>query len=487
MNFGCALLCALRVACCLLPGYIHPDEWFQSPEVTASAIFGIKGYIPWEYSPEFPCRSPTVAMLGTGVPFLAVRLFTARPSPTALFLAPRVYMCALSFVLDACVYVLHRMAPGEVALGPALTLLGLSWPVLVFGVRPFSNTIELLILAVTTTLCFRFYQKKTHTIALLIGAIVGLGIFNRITFVAFAVPLGVLFFWAMLKEKNWVKCTVGFSFTALTGFLLAAGVLVACDSVYFGHFVVTPLNFLQYNSDTSNLALHGLHPRWLHSLVNAPMLLGPLYAAVIACAFVRPTQSPLVTACLGIIATSIALLSAAPHQELRFLLPLVFPAVIATQWTVRKKTFLVLLVSLLAIFSSTLICLFGAAHQGGVIPALMYVGEHSNDIISTHNTTFVFCKTYMPPRHLLGVQPENMSCDVVDLGGSCNVKTMLEKVSTVHKDTWIAVPATLKDENMMLTERGFVKMKRFWPHLSTEYPPHNIGDMSLNLYKKEVN
>lgn len=38
------------------------------------------------------------------------------------------------------------------------------------------------------------------------------------------------------------------------------------------NFVVTPVNFLKYNTNMKNLQTHGLHPRTLHVLVNVPLL-----------------------------------------------------------------------------------------------------------------------------------------------------------------------------------------------------------------------
>ena len=40
-------------------------------------------------------------------------------------------------------------------------------------------------------------------------------------------------------------------------------------------FELTPLNFLRYNLLPSNLAEHGVHPRWLHLVVNLPMVATP--------------------------------------------------------------------------------------------------------------------------------------------------------------------------------------------------------------------
>lgn len=67
-----------------------------------------------------------------------------------------------------------------------------------------------------------------------------------------------------------------------------------------------------------NLELHGTHARYIHSLVNMPLLFGPAVLAV--CFKVKARFLP--TA--GIV-VPLTLLSIAPHQEARFLLPLIMP------------------------------------------------------------------------------------------------------------------------------------------------------------------
>lgn len=42
--------------------------------------------------------------------------------------------------------------------------------------------------------------------------------------------------------------------------------------VTMNNFVVTPLNFLKYNVNAKNLQDHGLHPSYVHFLVNVPLL-----------------------------------------------------------------------------------------------------------------------------------------------------------------------------------------------------------------------
>lgn len=123
---------------------------------------------------------------------------------------------------------------------------------------------------------------------LMITTITVFGIFNRPTFVAFALP--PIFFWLF---RGLGSKTVGFlDFHARIFMLIILGIptligLILYDSLYFGYltmgevgefaismqnFVVTPLNFLKYNSLTENLKNHGLHPRFLHFLVNTPLL-----------------------------------------------------------------------------------------------------------------------------------------------------------------------------------------------------------------------
>ncbi len=38
-------------------GYVHPDEFFQSPEPAAQLVFGFETFTPWEFSEQHACRS----------------------------------------------------------------------------------------------------------------------------------------------------------------------------------------------------------------------------------------------------------------------------------------------------------------------------------------------------------------------------------------------------------------------------------------------
>uniref|UniRef100_A0A8C2QR33 Nuclear cap-binding protein subunit 2 n=1 Tax=Capra hircus TaxID=9925 RepID=A0A8C2QR33_CAPHI len=67
----------LRLAWCLLPqtGYVHPDEFFQSPEVIAGDVLGVEAARPWEFHPSSPCRTAAFPLLTSGSAFWLLRLW----------------------------------------------------------------------------------------------------------------------------------------------------------------------------------------------------------------------------------------------------------------------------------------------------------------------------------------------------------------------------------------------------------------------------
>lgn len=140
----------------------------------------------------------------------------------------------------------------------------------------------------------KYYKLKallpSHSLnsCFVVATLTVIGIFNRPTFIAFAfVPI---FFWL---QRGLNSKSVGFKdfHLRMIVFVLcglpAALFFILVDSFYFGYltmaeisqlevginnFVVTPVNFLKYNANTKNLESHGLHPRFLHFLVNIPLL-----------------------------------------------------------------------------------------------------------------------------------------------------------------------------------------------------------------------
>ena len=115
------------------------------------------------------------------------------------------------------------------------------------------------------------------------GALVSIGIFNRITFPAFlALPslylmkyfrhnkMSAIFSLFRIYASNHSRlfCLTRLSFNGSIDDILK-------HPLDFNSYVITPLNNLIYNSKVENLSNHGLHPYYTHLLVNLPQILGP--------------------------------------------------------------------------------------------------------------------------------------------------------------------------------------------------------------------
>ncbi|KAJ1502687.1 alpha 1,2 mannosyltransferase [Coelomomyces lativittatus] len=51
------LLVLSRFLIGFIPCYLHPDEFFQNPEVAAAYVLNNNAELPWEFHPEYPMRS----------------------------------------------------------------------------------------------------------------------------------------------------------------------------------------------------------------------------------------------------------------------------------------------------------------------------------------------------------------------------------------------------------------------------------------------
>jgi len=140
----------------------------------------------------------------------------------------------------------------------------------------------------------KFYKLRSalphHSLSwcFVVATITVAGIFNRPTFLAFAFPS--VFFWLQRGLGSKIIGLCDFHLRILMLILSgipATVVFILIDSFYYGYltmseiremkvglnnFVVTPFNFIKYNINTNNLSEHGLHPRYLHLLVNIPLL-----------------------------------------------------------------------------------------------------------------------------------------------------------------------------------------------------------------------
>lgn len=217
-----------------------------------------------------------------------------------------------------------------------------------------------------------------------------------------------------------------------SGAVLTLGV-IGCDTWYYlesGDFlvklsqkpVITPFNNLIYNTNADNLALHGSHPFYQHFLVNLSQLLGP---AILVLPFIRRS----IAAFSAVSAT--ALLSLAPHQEARFLLPCV-PLLLSTVHVPLKHRLSWL--GAWAIFNLLFGVLMGLYHQAGIIPAQLFLGTQPSI------TRAFWWKTYSPPTWLLGSrQSQLVTTDLMGMSQSLIVDTICRDSSSALQDQVVLV------------------------------------------------
>ena len=140
-------------------------------------------------------------------------------------------------------------------------------------------------------------KSKWHIHALAVLSV--LGTFTRVSFIALVLPMALqivsLFYEFQIPFTTLFPPlltgigTVLLSILFDTAFFRSSKVTAGPYSIYgsspsislidvisaLRHPSVTPLNFLSYNLSTANLAEHGLHPHWLHLVVNLPIVVGP--------------------------------------------------------------------------------------------------------------------------------------------------------------------------------------------------------------------
>ncbi|XP_068210236.1 GPI mannosyltransferase 4 [Palaemon carinicauda] len=379
-------------------GYIHPDEFHQSVQVMAGDILDIEAPKPWEFLTSAPIRSITFSAV-VSLPYIILRYLAPFVSsyfgvelltPQVLLIAPRVFMTLLSFVADFCIYRIACMC----YLRPwsCVEIFASSYIMLVYATRTFSNTIELILMAILLwRVCeslvdstkiikkenilqdlyetsdslkdkVKFVRMKSklpaynYVDSAIISVVVTYGTFVRPTFLIYSfVPVS---YWL---QRGVVTKQLDFSYfhtrclSLLPGVFATFVICVLADSFYYeslsleelvywnvtAHsFIVTPINFFLYNSKTANLMDHGMHPYYLHLAVNIPILHGVLgifglwtvskyMASLISNDIIRkPKVYSMATMLLISFIMPVIFLSTFPHQEPRFLLPTLLPLVI---------------------------------------------------------------------------------------------------------------------------------------------------------------
>lgn len=196
------------------------------------------------------------------------------------------------------------------------------------------------------------------------------------------------------------------------------------------NITITPLNNLRYNSIPSNLAEHGIHPRYQHLVANLPQLLGPSFLLI----FFSVKRTVQFWAAVS----ATTLLSLFQHQEPRFLLPVV-PLILSSVRIPRK--FFRMWVAVWLIFNIFMGVLMGIYHQGGVVPVQMFLAGEGNANLAQ----VLWWKTYSPPTWLLdGKNREMITKDLMGITGEVMVEKLKEVAActgaTNATETYLVAP-----------------------------------------------
>ncbi|KAF3049643.1 alpha 1,2 mannosyltransferase [Didymella keratinophila] len=406
------LLILVRIYFALSPSYLHPDENFQGPEVIAGRVFDYPVHETWEFTSEHPIRSAFPLWLAYGWPMYILRWlwegFGYEVSPSVVYWTLRVLMLTLSVVMED--WAVHELVESPRARRVAVPLVASSYVTWTFQTHTFSNSLETLLVCWTLVLIQRVVGDKKRSGILassMLGSMVVVGVFNRITFPAFLLlPSLLLLPHFKRKPLSLVFLTLAALFTAFVAVCVDTASYTPGEfhfSSVFRSPVITPLNNFFYNSNSTNLAQHGIHPLYQHFLVNLPQLLGPAFPLLF---FLRRSHiSPILVSALS----GVALLSIFPHQEARFLLPAV-PLILSSIRLPHNPQVRKFWTAAWIVFNVVLGTLMGVYHQGGIVPVQIHISKTPE--LVTHA---FWWKTYSPPTWLLNGKNEELT--TVDLMG----------------------------------------------------------------------
>jgi len=328
----------------------------------------------------------------------------------------------------------------------------------------------------------------------------------------------------------------------LPTFIIMSFILILADTFFYSaatkssiwdiklsrDLVMTPLNFIAYNMDRANLATHGIHPWYLHSAVNVPLLfnvlgLGGLYLmsrALVLLASSPWTAKPELFNFNGLLVFSFAFplgaLSLTPHQEARFLLPLLVPLVLLLGPFLLRREGMSARLMRSFWYAGNVFCVlfFGFFHQGGIYETQHFLHNHiHNERTSLTQTHLLYFHTYMPPLSLLAVPHHGRlvideanstryrrkkNVFVEDLAGA-DVDELLRRcvrlvsdaqakylTQKLNSEVFVIFPATLEPQvNRIINPFPLLSWKpvyKTYPHLSMEDPP-NFGDLCNDTNK----
>lgn len=437
---------------------------------------------------------------------------------------PRLVILLLSLSTDVLFYRLMKIFYPKFQskqYGTMMNYYGLAHVTLVFFTRTLSNSIEAFLFltliylvktnisAIMTTKTNRSITRELTITSSFIGVICALGIFNRPTFPSFA--LVPIIYWCIniiptIGHSIDYHVFLGRIISLIVGaFVLTSSALILFDSYYYNNgfsflidlknqLVICPLNFILYNIDTKNLDQHGLHPPWLHFLVNATILYGPLHAMTVIWSFKQLfltkgdfSEQTIPSVLFYLYLIPFIPLSTFPHQEVRFLLPLIFPLILFVVPHLIKRNLHHSIFRLWFIFNIIVAIIYGHLHQAGLLPALRYVHNKPMEI-DVNKKILITYHTYMPPSYLVtsmsnSIEEEKISTIIQDLKGAkreildLTIANIFNDYSANDIQVFLILPAILRTD-FRQEKYSLTLLDQFGLHLDFDHSfeaPFNVN------------
>ncbi|KAI9677519.1 MAG: alpha 1,2 mannosyltransferase [Caeruleum heppii] len=438
------LLILVRLYFALSPSYLHPDENFQGPEVIAGQIFSYPVHLTWEFTSSTPIRSVFPLWPVYGLPMLLLHWTWSghgpenHVTPAAVYWTLRSLMFLLSFVLED--WAIHELVPSPRHRRIAVLLVASSYVTWTYQTHTFSNSIETLLVAWSLVLIQRILDDKQRSSMFasgILGFLVVVGVFNRITFPAFLfIPALRLVPHVVRKPFSLLALLLVGIFTTILAVYLDTRFYTPVDvpvtlSTLLHRPVFTPLNSILYNSSPSNLADHGLHPFYQHFIANLSQLLGPAYILLLT---LPRFNLRLVSAISGIV-----VLSAFQHQEARFLIPTI-PLILSSIRLPTSPRWTRLWITAWILFNALFGILMGVYHQGGVVPMQLHLASQEHV-----RGQALWWRTYSPPVWLLDGKNEELATrDLMGLHPDLLIEQVAQlapcQSSTAKNATYLIAP-----------------------------------------------
>lgn len=560
------LLAFIRLFMCFLPqtGYMHPDEFFQSPDIVGGTSLKTNIQPVWEFKSETPIRCMVFPCILNNIAFKLAFLLQTKPSAYLMIVAPRLVYTLLSFIIDFCLYKLcqYYSSRGLWYL-PVSMVFQTSFITLGCLTRTFSNSVEvvifaLLLVVVCQTVRPRFrimFVTPTRSTpvnervkgitqiksSILIGVIIMIGTFNRPTFPCFALVPTIYWFFGSLKRNSYnTRLTLQRVLAPLTiSAALTAIPLSAFDTIYYrgsqpifdslgylskfqidkfysslrSDWILTPYNFVRYNTSIQKLSIHGLHLPYVHTVINIPLafnLLGLLYYKKLFDLVVGSRISRLILSThrvyalmLLTILSSTILLSFIPHQEFRFLLPIIVPLVYIFSFNIYTSN--KLLTSWL-IINLILVYFYSSVHQSGVTKACLdldpVLKSISNEEGSRLHVSVIAFNCYIVPSYQwnLEASDDRFSFDLQDTFG--NFESLFEsKMGKIFErlsekplydyHVYVMLPRLYENQFVDLLGHKFnvssklvTPLKHYRSHFSGENLEKSLSNLQDNIWKK---